>query len=325
MNRFKTFVKGMIEEDKLQWQEMCSPLYKNFSINELRKVAKVEGIPYYTVLNKRELCYELSLRLTQAIVNAKTIRGKCVNRETLSFDDIEDIPAHRLYPMLSSSNTDLIYCFDIDELNTYIDSTNRPQNPYTRESLHTDQIDNIREAFRKYKAMSTRVQQQGRNIEERQRQQGRNIEERQRQQRQMQERREDERRREEQALEERIARYQAERQNNYTLSDWARLGNYTRLENVSNEDLLREDEYGRSLYYYLVFSGNTRAINWLLSKDIEPPENILSIANRYKSQFKQKISQERQRRQSETQRRQSERLRRQSERLRRQSERQRRQ
>ena len=54
--------------------------------------------------------------------------------------------------------------------------------------------------------------------------------------------------------------------NYYTLQDYARLGEYNRLENLSDSELLQPDEYDKSLYYYLVFSRKRDVIIWLLNQ-----------------------------------------------------------
>jgi hypothetical protein len=76
--------------------------------------------------------------------------------------------------------------------------------------------------------------------------------------------------------------------NYYILQDYARLGEYNRLENLSDSELLQPDEYDKSLYYYLVFSRKRDAIIWLLNKNIIPPDNVIRVANNYERAFRQK-------------------------------------
>lgn len=317
MDKFKKFTKKVIESNKLAWQQMCSPMYKKFDITELRKIAKLEGIPFYKTLSKRELCLELSIYLSKLIIISNKLKNKCINSTTIDLEDIKNLPPHKLYPLVFNDNTqDHIYCFDIEEIYKYT-QTNKT-NPYNRQLISNDDLDDINDAYKKYMLISNikAIQKKDGITDEQQdqlirdyaqerenytrqsnRRRSESIEQQQREQERIQRIQEEqqyyiqlrEQRQQRQREQERQQRHNQER-NSYTLQDFAKLGEYRELENLSGSELLQLDEYDRSLYYYLFFSNNRNAILWLLNKNIKPPNNVLDIANNYRSAVQQKIS-----------------------------------
>lgn len=291
MDKFKKFTKKVIESNKLAWQQMCSPMYKNFDITELRKIAKLEGIPFYKTLSKRELCLELSIYLSKLIIITNKLKNKCINSTTIDLEDIKNLPPHKLYPLVFNDNIkDHIYCFDIEEIYKY--TRDNKTNPYNRQPISQDDLVNIDDAYKKYISIFNIKANQKEPITDDQRDNLIQNYREQRIQRYERERSsmiERNQREEEQRQQERIQRQYQER-HTYTLQDFARLGNYHELENLSNSELLQPDEYDRSLYYYLFYSNNRNAILWLLNKNIIPPNNVINIANNYRSAIRQKIN-----------------------------------
>jgi hypothetical protein len=78
-------------------------------------------------------------------------------------------------------------------------------------------------------------------------------------------------------------------QTNTSNEEWAKLGRIDKLQHITDSEWLNVDQYGRSLYYYVIFSRNKNAIKYLLQKNILPPNNVLDIAEKYKSIIKKKI------------------------------------
>lgn len=311
MDKFKKFTKQVIESNKLSWQQMCSPMYRNFDMKELREIAKLENIPYYKALSKRELCLELSLYLSKVIVIANKLKNKCINSTTIDLEDIENLPSHKLYPLVhtDNNNKEHMYCFDIEELYKY--TKTKKINPYNRQTIPQDELFDIDNAYRKYKVLteykskkevgivqpmipprnSSRPDPVTPIIPPRSSSRVERIN----------------------AIEriqdiERSHRSQERREGNYQLLlenmrlSSVRRGSFAQRQreqtiinimnrNSTDTELLQEDQYGKSLYYYLVLSENRSVITWLLDKSIRPPNNIFDIPDlMYRTQFSAKQS-----------------------------------
>lgn len=179
-------IKQRVEEKKLpkkytyHWQRMCAKL-TSLDIEELRELAEIEGIPYYNMKSKRELCQEFSEKLDEMIVQQRRMKirytkedpndpnnihnnltneekqhiqrypelysKKCHNDDSvLSSDNVSDIKQEFLF---TYEHNGKIWCDDIRALYEYVVERGVEQHPFDRTPLSEKLIDLIRNTYEK--------------------------------------------------------------------------------------------------------------------------------------------------------------------------------
>ncbi len=179
-------IKERIEQKKLpkkytyHWQRMCAKL-TSLDIEELRELAEIEGIPYYNMKSKRELCQDFSEKLEKMIVQQRRQKirytkedpndpnnihnnltneekqhiqrypelysKKCHNDDSvLSSDNVSDIKQEFLF---TYEHNGKIWCDDIRALYEYVIERGVEQHPFDRTPLSENLIDLIRNTYEK--------------------------------------------------------------------------------------------------------------------------------------------------------------------------------
>lgn len=179
-------IKERIEQKKLpkkytyHWQRMCAKL-TSLDIEELREIAEIEGIPYYNMKSKRELCQDFSEKLEKMIVQQRRQKirytkedsndpnnihnnltneekqhiqrypelysKKCHNDDSvLSSDNVSDIKQEFLF---TYEHNGKIWCDDIRALYKYVIEQGVEQHPFDRTPLSEKLIDLIRNTYEK--------------------------------------------------------------------------------------------------------------------------------------------------------------------------------
>jgi hypothetical protein len=179
-------IRERIEQKKLpkkytyRWQRMCAKL-TSLDIEELRELAQIEGIPYYNMKSKRELCQDFSEKLEEIIRQQRRQKiryikedpedpnnihnnltneekqhkqrypelysKKCYNDESvLSSDDVSDIKNEFLF---TYEHNGKIWCEDIRALYKYVIENKQRKHPYDRTPLSDKLVNLIKDTYKK--------------------------------------------------------------------------------------------------------------------------------------------------------------------------------
>lgn len=116
----------MKNKKRYKWKNLCGIL-KKININDLYELAAIEKIPYYSSMTKREICAELSKLAAERMIRKGKIEHKCINENSVSGDDIKDIPAEFF---VSFYDNDKLFCEDIRSLYNIVQTNITPKNPW---------------------------------------------------------------------------------------------------------------------------------------------------------------------------------------------------
>ena len=127
-----------------------SNLYK---IDNLKKVCKLNGLRNYSKLKKNELIYHINSYKAVCFIQ-KFIRNKWIDSEVcpITLDSLE-------YPFISLKNKSRFRYYSLDGIIGYYNSTKDFRDPFTKETIPVEKINEINRIAKFYKKKQINISQ----------------------------------------------------------------------------------------------------------------------------------------------------------------------
>lgn len=156
-DKFKRAAKNAMDthyQRRFKWMNLCNIL-NEIPKEDLIELAQIEGVSDVSMLNKRQLCAELSKKYNERINKVHSTKSQCSNQDSvLTLEPINDIAPEFFY---AYTHNNVMYCDDIRQLVKYFDRFGAIH-PADRTRLPERLIATIRSEYDKLKRITNHMQ-----------------------------------------------------------------------------------------------------------------------------------------------------------------------